>query len=82
MTLSDKTIEALRGRPELDVLDLASGLQHVLNAIHRLEMAETDPDLLSDLAAAGLETSKELQSVFTMLAEQFGDEDNENADSE
>jgi hypothetical protein len=82
MTLSDKTIEALRGRSELDMLDLASGLQHVLNAIHRLEMAEINPDLLADLAAAGLETSKELQSVLAMLAEQFGDEDGENPDPE
>jgi hypothetical protein len=82
MTLSEKTIESLRGRSELDILDLASGLQHVLNAIHRIEMAENDPDILSDLAAAGIETSKELQSVLAMLAEQLDDEDSEAKESE
>ena len=74
MTLSEKTIESLRDRSENDVLDLAAALQHVLNAIHRLEMAETDQDRLSDLATAGLETSKELQAVLAVLAERLDDD--------
>nr|MDO8109955.1 hypothetical protein [Candidatus Sigynarchaeota archaeon] len=73
MTLSNKTIDALRGRSEVAVLDLASGLQHVLNAIHRLEMAEKDPDVLAGLASAGLEISKELQAVLAILAERLED---------
>jgi hypothetical protein len=75
MTLSEKTIESLRDRSENDVLDLASALQHVLNAIHRLEMAETDQDRLADLASAGLETSKELQAVLLVLADRLDDDD-------
>jgi len=79
MTLSNKTIDALRDRSEADVLDLASGLQHLLNAIHRLEMAETDPDMLVDFATAGLETSKELQAVLAVLAERLDDEHEDDA---
>ncbi|HME55164.1 MAG TPA: hypothetical protein VKM55_23355 [Candidatus Lokiarchaeia archaeon] len=80
MTLSNKTIESLRDRSENDVLDLASGLQHVLNAIHRLEMAETDLDLLADLAEDGFETSKELQAVLAVLAEKLDDGEVESAE--
>jgi hypothetical protein len=73
MTLSSKTIDGLRDRSEADVLDLAAALQHVLNAIHRLEMAEADPEKLADLANSGLETSKELQAVLSILAERLED---------
>jgi hypothetical protein len=73
MTLSSKTIDGLRDRSEADVLDLAAALQHVLNAIHRLEMAEIDPEKLADLANSGIETSKELQAVLAILAERLED---------
>ncbi|HME51321.1 MAG TPA: hypothetical protein VKM55_03830 [Candidatus Lokiarchaeia archaeon] len=72
MTLLEKTIQALRDRPESDALSMASALQHVLDVLFQLEKSETDPDILRDLSADSIRICDELKEVMQVLEEKMG----------
>ena len=63
MGLSAETLNALKHRDEEDLYELASALLHVQDAILRLEMDETNPEVLRELAKRSLSTGDELEAI-------------------
>jgi hypothetical protein len=73
MTLSSKSIQSFRDRPETDIWNLLTALQQHQNALFQLEKNERDPDVLKDLASVALEVGKEIEELLVLLEENIED---------
>ncbi len=73
MMLTEKSIQALRDKPESDAWNAAAALQQVLNVLLQLEQHETRPEVLKDLSAASIEAASELDEVLAVIEERLTD---------
>ena len=69
MTLSQRSIDTFRNRPEEEIWNYLFALQNLQNALFQLEKNESDPEVLKDLATRALEIGKEISAILELLEE-------------
>ncbi len=69
MTLSQRSIDTFKNRPEEEIWNYLFALQNLQNALFQLEKNESDPEVLRDLATRALEIGKEISSILELLEE-------------
>jgi hypothetical protein len=69
MGLSIECLKSLKNRDEADLYELATALLQVQDAILRLEMEETNPTILKELAGRALASGEELDEILAILSE-------------
>ena len=67
MTLSDKSIESFKNKPQQSIWNYITALQQVQNALFELEKQEENPEVLKDLSIRALEIGKEIESILNLM---------------
>lgn len=73
MTLSDKSIQSLKNKPEQSIWNYITALQQLQNALFDLEKEEDNPEVLQDLAGRALEIGKEIEAILVLLEDKIED---------
>ena len=67
MTLSEKSIESFKNKPQQSIWNYITALQQVQNALFELEKQEKDPEVLKDLSTRALEIGKEIEAILKLM---------------
>ena len=67
MTLSDKSIESFKNKPQQSIWNYITALQQVQNALFELEKQEENLEVLKDLSIRALEIGKEIESILNLM---------------
>lgn len=71
MTLSQKSIESFKNKPEQEIWNYVNALQQLQNAIFNIEKNENDPDILKDLAQRALDIGNEITAILELLEDKI-----------
>ncbi len=73
MTLSQKSIDSFKNKPEQEIWIYVNALQQLQNAIFYIEKNENDPDILKDLAQRALDIGNEINAILELLEDKIED---------
>ena len=73
MTLSEKSIESLKNKPEHYVWNYITALQQLQNALFELERDENNAEVLQDLSNRALEIGNEIEAILEILETKIED---------
>jgi hypothetical protein len=71
MTLSRKSIDSFKHKPEQDIWIYVNALQQLQNAVFNIEKNENDPDILKDLAQRALDIGNEITAILKLLEDKI-----------
>ncbi len=73
MTLSEKSIQSLKDKPERIIWNYILALQQLQNALFDLEKQETNAEVLEDLSTRALEIGTEIEAILEILENKIED---------